>query len=250
MKNQDKWQPSKYVYRNGKLTASRDPREVAFGSRLAADITASWYDRNLRRYAKGRLLDLGCGKVPLFAAYKHYVIDNICADWVNTAHKCEYLDCECDISIGLPFIDGEFDTIVLSDVLEHLPNPENVWRELSRLLAPGGRIIMNVPFYYWIHEAPHDYYRYTGFKLKNFVECSALKLVLLDSMGGAPEILADIFAKNMCAVPRIGRFMGLLVQRLTALFVRTGLGKKVSDATKTVFPFGYFLVAEKPACDV
>ena len=154
MKNREQWKPSKYVYRKGRLRASRDPKEVGVGSRLIADITARLYDEHIKDNAKGRLIDLGCGKVPLFEAYKDYVTDNVCVDWENTLHKNPYLDVECDLTKRLPFGDAEFDTVVLSDVLEHIPQPELVWHEIARIMRSGGRLLMNVPFYYWIHERP------------------------------------------------------------------------------------------------
>ena len=95
--------------------------------------------------------------------------DNICVVLENTLHKSEYLDFECDMKKVLPFMDGELDTIILSDVLEQIPQPEHLWKEMSRILSIGGKIIMNVPFYYWLHEGPHDYYRYTEFALRRFV---------------------------------------------------------------------------------
>ncbi len=245
MKNRNKWQPSKYVYRNGRLIASRNKEEVGLGSRLMADIIAELYDKNLGQHAKGKLLDLGCGKVPLLLAYKDYVTDNICVDWENSLHENEYLDFECDLTKTLPFNDEEFDTIVLSDVLEHIPQPEFLWQEMSRILAKDGRIIMNVPFYLLLHETPHDYYRYTEFALKRFVKGSGLNLLQLKSIGGAPEIMADIFAKNILRLPKIGCSLALFAQWLTASFIKTKLGRKVSEATRGSFPFGYFLIAEK-----
>jgi len=247
MRNRERWQPSKFVYRGGRLVASRDPTEVGVGSRLIVDLVAECYDTHLRHHARGKLLDLGCGKVPLFLAYKDYVTENICVDWEHTSHQSEYLDSECDLTTALPFKDGEFDTILLSDVLEHVPQPEHLWGEMSRLLAPGGRVIVNVPFYYWLHEQPYDYYRYTEFALRRFVERSGLCLLRLDAIGGAPEIIADIFAKNVVRVPGIGRSLAASTQSLARFAIRTKLGKKVSAATREGFPFGYFLVAQKPA---
>jgi len=134
MKHKDKWTPSKFVYRKGKLISSRNPKEVGVGSRLIADITATLYDTYIPKYAKGKLIDLGCGKVPLFEAYRKYVTDNVCVDWENTRQRNEYLDYEYDITKNLPFKDGEFDTIILSDVLEHIPQPEKIARFKKRLV--------------------------------------------------------------------------------------------------------------------
>jgi SAM-dependent methyltransferase len=245
MKNRDTWKPTKFVYRNGKLRASRDPKEIGIGSRLIADLTAQLYHENLQRHAKGRLLDLACGNVPFFLAYRDYISDNICVDWTSTLHKNNYLDFECDLTKPLPFKDEEFDTIILSDVLEHIPQPETLWKEMFRILSVDGKIIMNVPFYYCLHEQPHDYYRYTEFALRRFVENSGLKVIQLEPVGGAPEIMADIFAKNILRVPKIGRLLALFAQFITFSFIKTSIGKKVSDATMYSFPFGYFLIAQK-----
>lgn len=245
MRNQESWTSSKYVYRNNRLVASRDPREVLVGSRLVSDLIASFYDNALKEHAKGKLLDLGCGKVPLYASYKDRVRENVCVDWSNTLHKNEYLDHELDLTKALPFNENEFDTIILSDVLEHIPAPDALWREMHRVLALHGKLIMNVPFYYWLHEQPHDYYRYTEFALRRFTENSGMRLIELTSMGGAPEIIADVFAKNIVRLPRVGRPLAMLVQWSTLRFVTTKVGRKVSKATGRNFPLGYFLVAEK-----
>ena len=245
MRNRETWKPSKYVYRKGKLVASRDPREVGVGSRLIADLVANTYGDNLPHHARGKLLDLGCGKVPLFIAYGDYVTDCVCVDWENTLHQNDQLDLECDLAKALPFQNGEFDTIILSDVLEHLPQPEQLWTEMSRLLALNGKIIMNVPFYYWLHEQPHDYYRYTEFALRRFVKNAGLELVLLEPIGGAPEIMADIFSKNALLLPKIGRSLAMFCQWLTSILIQTTIGKKVSEATRESFPLGYFLIAQK-----
>ena len=214
-------------------------------SRLSADVIAGCYQRHLPAHAKGRLLDLGCGKVPLYASYQDLVTECVCVDWANTAHKNEYLDKECDLTQALPFADGEFDTIILSDVLEHIPTPEQLCAEMARSLASGGKLIMNVPFYYWLHEEPHDFYRYTEFALRRFVSLAGMELVLLESTGGTPEVLADILAKVLVRVPVIGRVLASVVQSMTLSFVGTRLGGKVSGATRKKFPFGYFLVAVK-----
>ena len=245
MQNQEKWKPSKFTYNKGKLTASKDVKEVSIGSRLNVALIADFYHRNLKQHAKGKLLDLGCGKVPLYAAYKQFISDNICVDWGNTFHKNEYLDHELDLTKKLPFNDKEFDTIILSDVLEHIPVPELLWQEMTRILTTNGKIIMNVPFYYWLHEQPHDYYRYTEFALRRFADNAGLKLIQLEPIGGAPEIMADIFAKSIVRLPKLGRSFALISQWLALRFVRTKLGKKISAATSKNFPLGYFLVVEK-----
>ena len=245
MRNRDKWSPSKFVYRKGKLIASRNPKVVGAGSRLNADTIAAFYDTYIPLYARGKLIDLGCGRVPLFEVYRDHVDQNICVDWENTIHHSECLDYECDITEALPFDDGEFDTVILSDVLEHIPQPEKLWKEISRISAPKGRVLLNVPFCYWLHEEPHDFYRYTEYALRRFAELAGFRILLLKPAGGTPEVLADILAKHFQTVPLVGRTIAIVIQLITAAFVRTTLGKKLSEKTGKKFPLGYFLIAEK-----
>jgi 2-polyprenyl-3-methyl-5-hydroxy-6-metoxy-1,4-benzoquinol methylase len=245
MKNKEKWTPSKFVLKDRQLTASQDTSEVSIGSRLAADITAKFYQSSIPKHAKGRLLDLGCGKVPLYEMYKDYVSDTVCVDWANSFHENQFVDIRCDLSENLPIPDGQFETIILSDVIEHLPNPEKIWKEMFRLLTPGGKLLLNVPFLYWIHEAPYDYYRYTEFALKRFAESSGFTLVLLEPMGGVPEVLADVLSKYFLGYSPV-KWMASCIQYLTRQAMKTKLVKRISKKTSKSFPIGYFLVAEKP----
>ena len=247
MRNPETWKESKFVLRKAKLVASSDPSEVSVSSRLAANLVARFYQNAFDRRKNGRLLDLGCGKVPLYILYRDHATEITCVDWANTLHGNQHIDKEVDLSRPLPFDDNQFDTIILSDVLEHVPVPELLWHEMARLLAPDGKILMNVPFYYWLHEQPHDYYRYTKFALRRFVEISGLETVELTPIGGAPEIIADILSKCAQRVPKLGTVLARTIQSLGLWFVGTGWGKRFSQATAQNFPFGYFLIAAKPA---
>ena len=58
----------------------------------------------------------------------------------------------------MPFRDRTFDTVVASQVFEHLHNPREAAVEAARVLRPGGRLLVAVPFLYWLHATPHDYF--------------------------------------------------------------------------------------------
>jgi SAM-dependent methyltransferase len=245
MKNSDQWVPGKYVFKNGRLKASRNSREVMISSRLSADMIAACYQKNIPIHVSGRLLDLGCGKVPLYEAYKGYITENICIDWGNTLHKNPYLDFEADLNHAIDLPNESFDTIILSDVLEHIRYPEKLSNEIYRLLKPKGKLLLSVPFFYWLHEQPHDYFRYTRHALESIINDAGLSIVSLEEYGGTPHVLTDIFAKNLVSLRFAGKPLASLAQRITSAFATTGMGKRLMAKTKTKFPLGYFLVAEK-----
>jgi hypothetical protein len=69
----------------------------------------------------------------------------------------------------------------------------------------------------------------------------------LDAIGAAPEILADILAKQVQVIPVIGRGLTITVQPAARIILKTGFGRKFSEKTRREFPLGYFMVAEKIA---
>jgi SAM-dependent methyltransferase len=245
MRNSERWSPSKYVLRGGKLRATRDRNEVGIGSRLIADLVAAQYDEYLPRFARGRLVDLGCGKVPLFATYRELVSEVTCVDWPASTSARPYVDVQVDLSGTLPFENASFDTIVLSDVLEHLPNPEHMWREMARLLAPGGHALVNIPFMYGLHEVPHDYGRYTAFALRRFADQVGLRVLVLETVGGSLHVLVDLLAKHLAKVPFLGGPVAVMLQAGVRALDTTALGRTFASRSGQHFPLGYFMVATR-----
>ena len=196
------WKPTKYVVTKDGLRASRSSNGVWIGSRMMADLQAAAYSYVLEEYAFGRLLDLGCGTCPLFQVYQKKAEEVICVDWANSRHDISHADHECDLNEPLPFEPESFDVVLLSDVLEHISNPDRLWRELNRVLRVGGRVILGVPFMYWIHEAPHDYCRYTRFKLEAFCHENGFAIETIDPIGSASDVVLDIIMKRLAAFRR------------------------------------------------
>ena len=245
MRNSDQWTETKYVRRRGRLMASRDRGEVGVGSRLIGDRVAALYETALAQHARGRLVDLGCGKAPLYGSYRALVDSVTCVDWPQSVHASPYLDCEADLGQPLPFADGAFDTVILSDVLEHVAEPQALWHEIARLLAPGGKLLLNLPFLYGVHEAPHDYGRYTGFALRRFAREAGLQVLVLDTVGGSLHVLADLLAKHLAHLPLAGVALASAVQGLVAFTDRFDWGRRLARRSGERFPLGYFMVAAK-----
>ena len=245
MKKKEEWQPSKFEFRKGQLRASKKLGNIGVSSWLVADIIAKFYDEYLKEFAHGKLLDLGCGKVPLYMAYKPYIKENICVDWENSLHFNKYLDVYADLNKVLPLKSTEFDTVILSDVLEHIREPRLLFRELNRVLKKDGVLIMNVPFFYCLHEEPYDYYRYTRHTLEFMANESGFEIINLKSLGGVPEILTDIVSKNIIKMPKFGKGLAKFVQNFGYFFLKTKIGQNFSSKTSDRFPLAYGLIAIK-----
>ena len=108
------------------------------------------------KYVGGRTLDLGAGK----AKYKHIITQASCEYITSDKFAGENVDVVCDIE-RTAFDDDYFDTVICTQVLEHLPNPWAAIQEMERILKPGGIAIVTVPFIGAYHEDPKDYFRYS-----------------------------------------------------------------------------------------
>ncbi len=245
MLDSDKWRPSKYVQRGGRWRASRDPAALGPASRLNADLVVALYERHLPGVARGALVDLGCGSVPLYGLYGPHVDSVTCIDWANSPHPSRHLDLQADLSVPLPLPGASFDTVILSDVLEHVPEPRHLWAEMARLLRPGGRVLMNVPFLYGLHEVPHDYGRYTSFALRRMADDAGFDVEELVAAGGSLHVLANLLAKHIVHLPLLGAPIALLLQGCAALPDRWGWGRRFAALSAERFPLGYFMVARR-----
>lgn len=247
MRNTSSWKPTKYVDRAGKIRASRDPRMVSPGSRHYVDLNARHLQRAILAHARGELLDLGCGAVPLYGTYASLVDGVTCADWGNSLHGTGHLDVECDLNQPLPFPDRAFDTVILSDVLEHIAIPDQLVGEIRRILRPNGNLIVSVPFFYWVHEAPHDHFRYTRFALQAMAGRAGLDVVEVTAMGGSLDIFCDFTAKHLVRLPYVGRPLASMVQGVAAAWGETRYGASFRERSAAMFPMGYLMVARRPS---
>lgn len=82
------------------------------------------------------------------------------SNWVSVDKfdQREFIDFHYDIH-DLKFEDESFDTVACISILEHIEYPQKAIEELHRVLRPGGKIWVQLPFNYPYHSGPNDYWR-------------------------------------------------------------------------------------------
>lgn len=132
---------------------------------------------------RGKLLDAGCGERPYRLIYDDLVESSVGCDHEACMHDKADIDVFASLD-DLPFEDESFDTVLCTNVLEHVANAGRAFAELSRVLKPGGYMIISTPFLYPLHEAPYDFYRYTIYGLRHQIEKNDCKLEKSIALGG------------------------------------------------------------------
>jgi len=126
---------------------------------------------------EGLVLDIGAGHGPYHgeAPRAHFVsLDYLPAPVVQVIGS----------ALALPFQDGCFDGVVMTETLEHIPRPQAALAEAARILKPGGWLYLTAPQMWPLHYEPHDYFRFTRYGLAALAASLGLAVVALEPVGG------------------------------------------------------------------
>jgi SAM-dependent methyltransferase len=128
---------------------------------------------------QGRVLDIGCADRHL-ARRLSGKAQYIGLDYPSTA--LGMYGTRPDVfgdARALPFADAGLDAVILKDVLEHLEGPEAALAEIARVLRAGGRLVLWMPFIYPIHDAPHDFQRFTAHAMSAYLGAKGFRVLEL-----------------------------------------------------------------------
>jgi SAM-dependent methyltransferase len=199
---------------------------------------------------KGKLLDFGCGAKPYLSLFA--VDEYIGLDFDNPAHdhRNEQIDIIYD-GKNIPFPDNHFDSILCSEVVEHLFDLPHTLNEMHRVLKKGGKMLVTCPFVWNEHELPYDYARYTQFALKDIFEKKGFSVLLAEKKGNFVETTTQLrvlyfigYAERFFS--RFSRIGYLFFNSL--IFLKNGWGKlksAVLPARYDLYLSNIFLVEKK-----
>ena len=131
------------------------------GRALSTKLTRVTLDRFVQAHAtSARTLDIGAQNGP----YAAFFPNRVALD-VRQGRGVQILgDAQ---ALGLA--GDTFETVLCTEVLEHLPEPQRAVDEIFRVLKPGGTVLLTTRFLFPIHDAPHDYFRFTKYGLRHLL---------------------------------------------------------------------------------
>ncbi len=236
-----------FLYKkNGKIKIDHRKTNSILMNKLHVDLLI-----RSRQYMKGYLLDAGCGEKPYSLIYDEVVEKSIGCDVEYCIHDQKSVDVFATLD-DLPFENETFDTVLCTNVLEHVAENVKGFSELARVLKYDGYAIISVPFLYPLHEAPHDFYRYSIYGIKHQLEKNGMYIVKAIPWGGVGMMFWVFFNLFLCKFLKMGvlNFVGCALQEFVyAIYKRVSLkhlmDKGIERGMGKAISLGYFVVAKK-----
>jgi SAM-dependent methyltransferase len=136
-----------------------------------------------------RVLDAGAGEGRYARHFKRHRYCGVDLAVGDATWNYSRLDVRADLT-ALPFRPGVFDGALHIVTIEHLPEPGCALAEIARSLAPGGVLLVAAPHEWEVHQAPHDYYRYTRYGLTYLLEKAGFEILEVRAAGGYFRLLS------------------------------------------------------------
>lgn len=227
-------------------------------SQAARDV---WVHSVLAQRPKGgSLLDVGAGECIYKKAAEHLeYVSQDAAQYDGQGNReglqtgswdFSRIDIVCDV-LDIPE-DRQFDTVLCTEVLEHVPDPAATVRKLCRLVKPGGLVVITAPFMSITHFAPYHFatgfnryfyehhFRVAGFEIKqlepngNFFDHASL----------GPKQARRVFQETFGRQPPI---IGFVLSRLAWLSLRGWAKRDKDNASAASACLGWNVVAARPS---
>jgi SAM-dependent methyltransferase len=212
-------------------------RDFSAVTRSRFDVT----ERLLAMYARGRVLDVGCGHMPFRDSVMRHAGSYEGLDVEARAEGVTYISDAVSMT-GVPR--SAFDTVLCLEVLEHVPDPRAVLASIASVLKPGGMLVLTAPHLSRLHEEPHDYFRYTSHGLRALAQSAGLEVVELAGHAGLLSFLSHQLSTVVCGVTWGIPGVRQVVYQLNRLFiVWPSLWLDRVLRLGRLFPLGYLLVA-------
>lgn len=196
--------------------------------------------KRLQGGVTGTLADIGCGRQPYrneFTQIGRYLsIDRRNAEIEHDLTSFPY-----------PVEAGTVDWVLCTQVIDDFAEPAPFVRELHRLLAPGGGLILSVSFVWELHDLPHDYGRPSHEALRLLMEQNGFRIEEIKGLGNSWVTLGQVININLLNI--MNRRSWWLKAICPVLLLNTmlfyALGSLLNLERFANLPLAFFLVARK-----
>ena len=214
------------------------------GRTLGAKLTRVTLDKFIADHASpGRTLDLGAQTGPYASHFpRRIALDLRAGPGVQVVGDAQ----------ALGFLASTFDVVLCTEMLEHVPEPKQAIDEIRRVLRSGGLLLLTTRFLFPIHDAPHDYFRYTKYGLRHLLR--DFEIVELREETTAVGTLAVLLQRLGMQAETLGwtplRVSWLVAARVTNLFsflITREFGDSRRRAGESgIMTSGYHVACRKP----
>jgi SAM-dependent methyltransferase len=158
-----------------------------------------------------RVLDLGGNKIHKRGRFdiEKYPLRITYANLVTAKRP----DIQCDAAC-IPTRAGLFDAVICSELLEHVPEPSRVLRDVFRVIKPGGCLLVTVPFLFRIHGDPHDYSRFTDTYWLALLKKIGYSNLSIERQGSFYTVIVDFLKQYAVQYDTDGNIFPRLIRRI------------------------------------
>jgi SAM-dependent methyltransferase len=189
------------------------------------------------------VLDVGSGDSPYRELFREQRY--VTCDWENSQyHPSGGVDIVATAG-QIPVDDDSFDAVLNTQVLEHVENPDEVLRELFRLLKPGGGIWITAPLVWFLHEEPYDYWRYTNHGLRSLLDAAGFVGIEIKPLNDCFSTLAQLISEAAYMMGGNATEEELAIQERMKTIAEEVASYSAFDK-KWIFPINFGATARKP----
>lgn len=165
-----------------------DIKDYLLGIRTPSRILCDYAVKELMPLLKGTVVEIGADRTQEYKRFalsaKEYILSNV----IHDSNEMIYLD-----AMNMHFDDNSIDSFVCLSVLEHINDPWKVISEVYRVLKPGGRLLLIVPFVFPFHSAPDDFYRFSHSAILDMLK--GFRIIEFEALGNYWSTIAFIFQR-------------------------------------------------------
>ncbi|HTE41398.1 MAG TPA: class I SAM-dependent methyltransferase [Steroidobacteraceae bacterium] len=161
---------------------------------LLGDAIEAAITNHAQRSSSRTCLDVGCGSQPWRSLLEELGFAYEGMDFNQNFEGTVQHLAAIDVSLPASLQGRQFDFVLCTEVLEHVPRWPEAFGNLSTLLAPGGKLLITAPHIWLPHEEPADFFRPTSLGIQYHAQSVGLRTVELTRLGSGYDVLSTALA--------------------------------------------------------